>query len=117
MDRTRSGIPAADESVPKNTEIEVILTFANEAAGGARLGGGRARAGADRQQRGGRCRRDRAGAAERARGGGRGGGMFSGTIASVTPTANGDMREHYSLVELPDKIFSRATTIRAGSGG
>jgi hypothetical protein len=52
-------------------------------------------------------------------GGGRGGGMFSGTIASVTPTAESvTLREHYSLVELPDKNFQpRYDDPRAGYGG
>ena len=39
-------------------------------------------------------------------GGGRGGGLFSGTVASVTPTAEAvTLREHYSLVELPDDNY------------
>ena len=51
--------------------------------------------------------------------GGRGGGLFSGTVASVTPTAEAvTLREHYSLVELPDdKYEPRYDDPRAGYGG
>src|SRR4029077_1778544 len=54
------------------------------------------------------------------RGGGAfGGGMFSGTVASVTPTAEAvTLREHYSLVELPDNNYKpRYDDPRAGYGG
>ena len=52
-------------------------------------------------------------------GGGRGGGLFSGTVASVTPTAEAvTLREHYSLVELPDGNYKpRYDDPRAGYGG
>ena len=45
--------------------------------------------------------------------------MFSGTVASVTPTAEAvTLREHYSLVELPDRDFKpRYDDPRAGYGG
>ena len=48
-----------------------------------------------------------------------GGGLFSGTVASVTPTAEAvTLREHYSLVELPDGNFKpRNDDPRAGYGG
>ena len=51
--------------------------------------------------------------------GGRGGGLFSGTVASVTPTAEAvTLREHYSLVELPDGNYEpRYDDPRAGYGG
>ena len=51
--------------------------------------------------------------------GGRGGGLFSGTVASVTPTAEAvTLREHYSLVELPDGNYKpRYDDPRAGYGG
>ena len=55
-----------------------------------------------------------------ARGGrGFGGGLFSGTVASVTPTAEAvTLREHYSLVELPDDNYQpRLDDPRAGYGG
>jgi Met-zincin/Domain of unknown function (DUF5117) len=118
VDRTRSAfyIPRT-KAFPKNTEIEVTLTFANEAAGGGRGGGGGgpsqgppqivvAVPGAAAGGRGGG-------------GGGRGGGMFSGTVASVTPTAEAvTLREHYSLVELPDNKYEpRYDDPRAGYGG
>jgi hypothetical protein len=47
------------------------------------------------------------------------GGLFSGTIASVTPPAEAvTLREHYSLVELPDGNFKlREDDPRAGYGG
>ena len=85
VDRTRSAFyMERTKSFPKNTEIEVTLTFANEAAGG--------------------------------RGGG---GLFSGTVASVTPSAEAvTLREHYSLVELPDNNYKpRRDDPRAGYGG
>ena len=118
VDRTRSAfyLPRT-KAFPKNTEIEVTLTFVNEAGGGR--GGGVAGpaqgpppivvsapvAGAAGGGRGGR--------------GGFGGGMFSGTVASVTPTAEAvTLREHYSLVELPDeKYAARYDDPRAGYGG
>src|SRR5207247_1339199 len=54
-----------------------------------------------------------------AEGGGRGCGLFSGTVASVTPSAEAvTMREHVSLVELPDSSYkSRWDDPRAGYGG
>jgi Met-zincin/Domain of unknown function (DUF5117) len=83
VDRTRSAfyLPRT-KAFPKNTEIEVTLTFTNEAASG-------------------------------------GGGLFSGTVASVTPTAEAvTLRQHYSLVELPDNSFQpRLDDPRAGYGG
>src|SRR5271170_1671226 len=61
VDRTRSAIYMdRTKAFPKNTEIEVTLTFSSEAVGGGRGGGG---------------------------GGGRG-GIFSGSVASVTPSAD-----------------------------
>ncbi len=97
----------------KNTEVEVTLTFANEAAGGRGGGGGPVQgpppigAGEAGGGRGGRG------------GGGFGGGLFSGTVASVTPTAEAvTMREHYSLVELPPPGYKpRYDDPRAGYGG
>src|SRR5579864_8386105 len=61
VDRQRSAVyMPRTKAFPKNTEIEVTLTFASEGGGG-------------RGGRGG--------------GGGFGGGLFSGTVGSVTPTA------------------------------
>ncbi|MBZ5586928.1 MAG: zinc-dependent metalloprotease [Acidobacteriia bacterium] len=84
LDKTRSAVHLPrTRAFPRNTEIEVILTFTSEAAGG------------------------------------RGGGLFSGTVASVTPSADAvTLREHYSLVELPDNHYKpRYDDPRAGYGG
>ena len=80
------------KAFPKNSEIEVTLTFAREGDGGfdpgfpvqgptaIGQGGGRASAVND--------------------------GLFSGTVASVAPDVQAvTLREHYSLVELPDGNF------------
>jgi len=103
VDPARSAIHMPrTKSFPKNTEVEVILTFANEGGGGR--GGGFPTQGPPQ-----------IGAA----GGGRGGGLFSGTVASVAPTAEAvTLREHYSLVELPDGNYRpREDDPRAGYGG
>src|SRR4029079_11065806 len=68
VDRTRSAIDMPGTKVfPKNTEVDVILTFANEAGGGGRGGGGPGQGpppvGASIPSRGGFV-----------------GGMFSGTV-------------------------------------
>ncbi len=114
VDRTRSAIYLPrTKAFPKNTEIEVTLTFANEAAGG-RGGGGGGPAGGPPP-----IGPSIGGAAAAAGRGGRGGGLFSGTVASVTPTAEAvTLREHYSFVELPDGNFQpRYDDPRAGYGG
>jgi hypothetical protein len=120
VDRSRTAfyLPRT-KGFPKNTEIEVIVTFANEATGGRGGGGpgqgpppivvtvpGAAAAGAALAGAGGGR-------------GGRGGGMFSGSVASVTPTPEAvTLREHYSLVELPDGNYTpRYDDPRAGYGG
>jgi hypothetical protein len=119
VDRTRSAVyMSRTKGFPKNSEIEVTLTFANEAAGGR--GGGFAGPSQGPPPivvtvpgavvapgRGGRG------------GGGFGGGLFSGTVASVTPTAEAvTLREHYSLVELPNGNYKpRYDDPRAGYGG
>jgi hypothetical protein len=112
VDRARSALfMERTKAFPKNTEIEVTLTFSNEAAGGGRGGGGGPVQGPPPifSETGGRG----------GGGGGRGGGLFSGTVASVTPTAEAvTLREHYSLVELPDSNFTpRDDDPRAGYGG
>ena len=99
------------KAFPKNTEIDVMLTFAADAAGGRGGGGGPAQGppainpGAPGPGRGGR--------------GGFGGGLFSGTVASVTPTGDAvTLLEHMSLVELPDGNYKpRVDDPRAGYGG
>jgi hypothetical protein len=107
VDRTRSAfyLPQT-KAFPKNTEVAMTLTFVNDAAGG-RGGGGPAQG------------PPAIGAGGRAGGGGRGGGLFSGTVASVTPSAEAvTLREHVSLVELPDGNYKpRYDDPRAGYGG
>src|SRR5579863_6180895 len=109
VDATRSAFyMARTKAFPKNSEIEVTLTFANEPAGGRGGGGAGPAQGPPAIGAGG------GGAA-----GGRGGGLFSGTVASVTPVAESvTLREHYSLVELPDGNYTpRLDDPRAGYGG
>jgi hypothetical protein len=109
VDRTRSAfyLPRT-RAFPGNSEIEMTLTFVNEASGGRGGGGGPAQGPPQIRDGGGR-----------AGGGGRGGGLFSGTVASVTPTAEAvTLREHVSLVELPDGNYKpRYDDPRAGYGG
>ncbi len=113
VDRTRSVVDMGrTKAFPKNTEIEVTLTFVNEATGG--------RGGFSGPSQGPpRIQVSAPGAAGAGRGGGFGGGLFSGTIASVTPSPDAvTLREHYSLVELPDnKYVPREDDPRAGYGG
>jgi hypothetical protein len=115
VDRTRSALyMERTKAFPKNSEIEVTLTFSNDAAGGGRGGGGGPQQGPEPMftEPGGRGGRGGGG-------GGRGGGLFSGSVASVTPSAEAvTLREHYSLVELPDGHFKpREDDPRAGYGG
>ncbi len=113
VDRTRSAFyMPRTKAFPKNTEIEMTLTFVNDAAGGR--GGGNA---AGPQQGPGPIPENGGGRA--GGGGGRGGGLFSGSVASVTPSADAvTMREHVSFVELPDNNYKpRYDDPRAGYGG
>lgn len=108
VDRTRSAFyMPRTKGFPKNSEIEMTLTFVNDAAGGR--GGGNAAGPAQGPPAIG----------EAGRGGGRGGGLFSGSVASVSPSADAvTMREHASLVELPDANYKpRYDDPRAGYGG
>jgi hypothetical protein len=74
VDRTRSAFYLPNtKNFPKNTEVDVALTFVNEAAAGGDGGGGPAQG------------PQPIGPAPA--GGGFGGGLFSGTVGSVTPTA------------------------------
>jgi hypothetical protein len=111
LDRTRSAfyLPRT-KAFPKNSEIEMTLTFVNDAAGGRGGGGGPTQGPGPIPESGG----GRAGG-----GGGRGGGLFSGSVASVTPTAEAvTLREHASFVELPDSTYKpRYDDPRAGYGG
>ena len=109
LDLTRSAFFAPNiRNFPKNTEVDMTLTFVADAAGG-RGGGG---AGGPSQ-----------GPAQVGAGdgttGGRGGGLFSGTVASVAASADAvTLREHASFVELPDNNFTpRVDDPRAGYGG
>jgi len=105
LDRTRSAFYMARTSAfLKNSEIEVTLTFTNEAGGGGRGGGGPSQGPTQIGVAGG--------------GGGRG-GLTSGTVASVTPSPEAvTLREHFSFVELPDDKFQvRADDPRAGYTG
>ncbi|HMF95996.1 MAG TPA: DUF5117 domain-containing protein, partial [Vicinamibacterales bacterium] len=111
VDRTRSAFFLQNtRGFPKNTEIDMTLTFVNEAAGGRGGGGGPVQGPPPIGDGGGR-----AGGG----GGGRGGGLFSGSVASVTPTADSaTLREHLSMVELPDGNYKpRYDDPRAGYGG
>src|SRR5215471_3413716 len=106
VDRTRSAVYMEHtKAFPKNTEIDVTLTFTNDAGGRGGGGGGPAQGPNAIGQGGGRA--------------GRGGGsLFSGTVASVAPSADAvTMREHYSLVELPEGDYKvRHDDPRSGYG-
>src|SRR3954464_5805677 len=108
VDRTRSAIDMpGTKAFPKNTEVDVILTFANDAAGGGRGGGG------------GPAQGPASVGSPIPSGAGFGGGMFSGTVASVTPSADAvSLREHHTCAELPDSHYTpRAADPRSGFFG
>jgi hypothetical protein len=109
LDRTRSAFHMPNtRNFPKNTEIDMTLTFVNEQTGGGGGGGGPAQGPVA------------IGAGGGGGGGGFGGGLFSGSVASVTPSAEAvTLREHASLVELPDAstFHPREDDPRAGYGG
>jgi hypothetical protein len=108
LDRTRSAVDMpGTKAFPKNTEVDVILTFVADTAGGGRGGGigpaqGPPSVGAPIPS-----------------GEGGGFGMFSGTVASVTPSAEAvTLREHHTFAELPDNDYKpRYDDPRAGYGG
>ena len=108
IDRTRTTFNLENtKAFEKNTEVDMILTFVNDAVnprGGAGPAQGPAAIGATGGGGG---------------GGGFGGNLFSGTVASVTPTADSvTLREHLSFVELPPAGFQpRIDDPRAGYGG
>jgi len=105
VDPTRSAIYLPNtRGFPKNTEIDVTLTFASEPQG--------ARGNAAGPTQG----PEPIGARQ---GGGFGGGLFSGSVGSVTPTSDAvTLREHASFVELPDAGYKpRVDDPRAGYGG
>lgn len=109
VDRTRSAFFLPNtRNFPKNTEIDTLLTFVNEAAvvgGGGAVGPAQGPA--------------PIGAGGGGGGGGFGGGLFSGSVGSVAPSADAvTMREHVSFVELPDDNYEpRYDDPRAGYGG
>jgi hypothetical protein len=108
VDRTRSAIDMPwTKAFPKNTEVDVILTFVNEGAGtGGRGGGGPVQGPAPV-------------GSTIPTSEGTGSGMFSGSVASVTPSADSvTLREHHSFAELPDNNYTpRYDDPRAGYGG
>ena len=105
LDATRSAFYLPNtRGFPKNTEVDMTLTFTSDPASAAPGAGGPVQGPAP--------------IGARAGGGGRG-GLFSGTVASVTPSADAvTLREHASFVELPDNNFRpRVDDPRAGYGG
>jgi hypothetical protein len=109
LDRTRSAFYLPNtRNFPRNTEVDMTLTFVNEATGGGGGGGGPAQG----PQQIGPAPTGGGG------GGGFGGGLFSGTVGSVTPSADSvTLREHASFVELPDGNYSpREDDPRGGFG-
>jgi hypothetical protein len=110
VDNTRSAFYLPNtRNFAKNTEVDMTLTFVNEAAGGGR--GGNA-AGPSQGP-------EPIGAGGGTPGDNRGGGLFSGSVASVSPSADAvTLREHASFVELPDGNYKpRVDDPRAGYGG
>lgn len=108
VDRTRSAFYLPNtRNFPQNTEVDVTLSFVNEAAGGGGGGGGGPTQGPTP-----------IGPAAAGGGGGFGGGLTSGSVASVTPTADAvTLREHASLVQLPDGDYTpREYDPRSGFG-
>ena len=111
VDRTRSAfyLPRT-KAFPKNTEIEMTLTFVNERR--RRRGGG---GGGPRRAR----RRLAKAAAAAAVAAAAAAACSRASVASVTPTADAvTLREHASFVELPDGNYKpRVDDPRAGYGG
>jgi len=108
VDRTRSAIDLPwTKGFPKNTEVDAILTFASDGGGGGRGGGAGPAQGPPQV------------GSVIPGGGGFGGGMFSGTVGSVTPTPDAvTLREHHTFAELPDADYKpRVDDPRAGYGG
>ncbi len=107
VDKNRSAFYLPNtKGFPKNTEVDMTLTFVNEAVN-SRGGLGPTQGPAP------------IGATGGGGGGGFGGNLFSGTVGSVTPTADAvTLREHMSFVELPDGDYTpRTDDPRAGYGG
>lgn len=111
VDKSRSAIHLPQtKAFPKNTEADVILTFTR-----VRTAPGRGNA------RGPREGPTRVGndITVAPRGGGRRGGLFTGTVASVSPSADAvTLRQHHSFMELPGPGYTpRKTDTRDGYGG
>ena len=107
VDRSRSAVHLPQtKAFPQNTEVDVVLTFAR---GTATPGAGNARGPIDGPTPVGESIAPLAG---------RGGGLFSGTVASVTPSADAvTLRQHHSFVELPGPGYRpRESDPRAGYG-
>jgi hypothetical protein len=106
VDRTRSAIDMQWTKVfPKNTEVDAMLTFANEAAGGGRGGAVGPVQGPPPVD------------TPISTGRGNGGfGLFSGSVASVAPSPDAvTLREHSTFAELPDNNYKpRLDDPRAG---
>ena len=106
VDRTRSAVDMQWTKVfPKNTEVDAVLTFTNESAGGGRGGAAGPAQGPPSV--------DTPIAAARGAGGF---GLFSGSVASVTPSPDAvTLREHSTFAELPDHNYTpRLDDPRAG---
>ena len=109
LDRTRSAFYLPNtRNFPQNTEVDMTLTFVNEATGGGGGGGGPVQGPTPIGP-----------APTGGGGGGFGGGLFSGSVGSVTPSPDSvTLREHVSFVQLPDTNYvPRADDPRAGYGG
>ena len=115
VDRTRSAFYLPNtRNFPKNTEVDMTLTFVNEQTGGGGGGGGPTQGPTPITNPG------AGGAVGGGGGGGFGGNLFSGSVGSVTPSPDAvTMREHVSFVELPDitTFQPRHDDPRAGYGG
>jgi len=114
LDRTRSAFYLPNtRNFPQNTEVDMTLTFVNEQTGGGGGGGGGPVQGPAPIGAAG-------GGGGGGGGGGFGGGLFSGSVGSVTPSPDAvTMREHASFVQLPDAstFQPRNDDPRAGYGG
>jgi hypothetical protein len=111
LDRTRSAFYLPNtRNFPMNTEVDMTLTFVSEPAGGGGGGGGPTQGPAPIGPS----------AGGGGGGGGLGGGLFSGSVGSVTPSPDAvTLRQHASFVQLPDHttFTPRHDDPRAGYGG
>jgi len=110
VDRTRSAFYMPNtRNFPKNTEVDMTITLVAQPAGGGGGGGGPTQGPMPIGAAGGG-----------GGGGGFGGGLFSGSVGSVTPSPESvTLRQHASFVELPDMstYTPRHDDPRAGYGG